>query len=83
MIKRALILSVLLGGIFLFAGLQSFQPKAPPDTRYIKINMQGEKLSSWSGPWSCVFDSKTGLLWEVKIAVFSQLLKTYPKLFVI
>lgn len=66
MIKRTLILSVLLGGILLFAGLQSFQPKAPPDTRYIKINMQGEKLSSWSGPWSCVFDSKTGLLWEVK-----------------
>jgi hypothetical protein len=32
----------------------------------IKITPKGEAISAWSGPWACVFDKRTGLLWEVK-----------------
>lgn len=34
--------------------------------RFTKLNKVGEALSPWQGPWSCVVDSKTGLIWENK-----------------
>ncbi len=36
----------------------------PP--RYVKVTNTGEHLMPWQGPWACVADEKTGLLWEVK-----------------
>ncbi len=66
MIKRAAALVILLGMVALYAA--SFQPRveSPPASRFIKINREGLPIDNWSGPWQCVFDQKTGLLWEVK-----------------
>lgn len=33
---------------------------------FTKIDMQGNVVPLWGGPWQCVYDSATGLLWEVK-----------------
>lgn len=57
-------------GIIFAAGLYAFlnRPLPPPpgDSPLIKIDDQGQSLAIWSGPWSCVYDTRTGLLWEVK-----------------
>lgn len=44
------------------------QPANPEPQPYhlVKINNRGDALAPWSGPWSCVCDTNTGLLWEVK-----------------
>ncbi len=34
--------------------------------RYQKVTQSGGFLLPWQGPWACVMDKKTGLLWEVK-----------------
>lgn len=34
--------------------------------RYQKVHQQGHHIAAKSGPWHCVFDKETGLLWEVK-----------------
>lgn len=39
--------------------------KTPP-LRYQKVHQQGHEIAAKSGPWHCVLDSETGLLWEVK-----------------
>lgn len=41
-------------------------PSIVNDPRYQKISALGENMPIWSGPWHCVFDKKTNLLWEVK-----------------
>lgn len=54
--------------IFLF-GFSAFNPvtlRQPSDFHLVKVNHQGEELAIWSGPWHCVFDQNTGLLWERK-----------------
>lgn len=42
------------------------QPTMPTQTRYVKINVKGEELSAWEGPWQCVHDKEHNLIWEVK-----------------
>jgi len=50
-----------------FAALHPIQkPKAPQDKRYVKLTNKGEQIPSWSGPWRCILDKKTGLVWEMK-----------------
>ncbi|MFO6425255.1 DUF1566 domain-containing protein [Motilimonas sp. KMU-193] len=34
--------------------------------RYQKVHQQGHSIAPKSGPWHCVRDNETGLLWEVK-----------------
>ena len=66
MVKRTLILIVLTGGVLALAW---FNPPPLPglhNARFIKIAPDGRELHAWGGPWSCVLDSDTGLVWEVK-----------------
>ncbi|WP_078084888.1 DUF1566 domain-containing protein [Microbulbifer mangrovi] len=57
-------------GLPLALGVAAFltQPAAPGPQPYhlVKIDNRGAALAPWSGPWSCVCDRNTGLLWEVK-----------------
>ncbi|MCE0556826.1 DUF1566 domain-containing protein [Motilimonas sp. E26] len=38
------------------------------ELRFAKVHQQGQIISPKSGPWHCVLDKQTGLLWEVKSA---------------
>ncbi|WP_444915518.1 Lcl C-terminal domain-containing protein [Microbulbifer sp. TRSA007] len=44
------------------------QPSQPLPSEYhlVKIDKNGEPIEAWAGPWSCICDTDTGLLWEVK-----------------
>jgi hypothetical protein len=35
-------------------------------TRYIKLDGAGKAMGPWKGPWQCVYDTRTHLIWEVK-----------------
>ena len=61
----AVLLSVLLMAAYAFWAMPA-EPLAATDSRYQKIDNQGQTLAAWAGPWSCVLDHKTGLIWEVK-----------------
>lgn len=37
-----------------------------PESRFIKLDIDGHPLSPWAGPWSCVLDKTTRLVWETK-----------------
>ncbi|MGF1751118.1 DUF1566 domain-containing protein [Vibrio cionasavignyae] len=63
------ILSSLLLFVFVVIGLFVFphqRPSEPASTRYSKISLNGLFVSPWQGPWSCIYDQKTKLLWEKK-----------------
>lgn len=67
MIKRTLLLATLIGLVLVVAWLNPPPlPGLPGDARFIKIAPDGQELNAWEGPWSCVLDTQTGLLWEVK-----------------
>lgn len=36
------------------------------ESRYIKLNNLGQPINAKMGPWHCVLDTKTQLVWEVK-----------------
>ncbi|WP_105103119.1 DUF1566 domain-containing protein [Microbulbifer pacificus] len=44
------------------------QPPPPEAAPYhlTKRDAAGQVIAPWSGPWSCVCDNSSGLLWEVK-----------------
>ncbi|ROS05499.1 uncharacterized protein DUF1566 [Sinobacterium caligoides] len=42
------------------------EPQSPIDSRYTKLDTQGQAIAAWQGPWSCIVDSQTGLVWENK-----------------
>jgi len=66
-LKRALILAAVVIGVVLWAYLHPIQkPKIPTESRYIKLTKDGSVINVWQGPWRCVKDSKTELLWEIK-----------------
>lgn len=59
--------------LLMLASVSTFiilSPIAPPpmnlEHRFVKLNQQGENLLPWQGPWSCIHDRATGLLWENK-----------------
>ena len=67
MVRRTLILLLLAGGVLAVAWLNPPPLPAPPvDPRYVKIAADGSELGAWEGPWSCVLDTRSGLVWEVK-----------------
>ena len=41
------------------------QPQ-PLATHYVKLDAQGQALAQWQGPFHCVLDERTQLIWEVK-----------------
>ncbi|GAB2887367.1 DUF1566 domain-containing protein [Microbulbifer echini] len=42
------------------------QAPQPPQYHLFKVNSKGKAINAWDGPWACVCDSRSGLLWEVK-----------------
>ncbi|WP_299595424.1 DUF1566 domain-containing protein [uncultured Microbulbifer sp.] len=64
--QRAFMLTVVPAATALAALLH--QPDFPQPTphHFTKIDYNGNPLPHWSGPWACVCDQRTGLLWEVK-----------------
>ena len=67
MIRRTLILFLLTVGVLAFAWFNPPPlPEPPADTRYVKISADGRELGAWDGPWACVLDRRTELVWEVK-----------------
>jgi hypothetical protein len=67
MLKRTIILIVLVASLLGFTFLKNNQESLKPaELRWQKLDSLGQNLSSWKGPWSCVEDKKTGLIWEVK-----------------
>jgi hypothetical protein len=56
--------------ILLLPSLTACSPTQPesvvPDGRFVKKDRNGQGVDPLSGPWACVEDKKTGLLWEVK-----------------
>lgn len=51
---------------FLLACSPSKPKSIALEGRFIKKNSDGRDVPALSGPWACVEDKKTGLLWEVK-----------------
>ena len=67
MIRRTLILILLTVGVLALARFNPPPlPEPPGNPRFVKIAPEGQELGPWEGPWSCVLDSRTGLVWEVK-----------------
>ena len=66
MTRRALLLLVMLSSLVVWSLWLPLEPVQEIPSRYVKINQQGQAVADWAGPWACVFDTKTGLLWEVK-----------------
>ncbi|MFC3031700.1 DUF1566 domain-containing protein [Pseudoalteromonas fenneropenaei] len=67
MIWRRILWTVLAVGIlFLLNDWQLTAPQPAAQARFFKVTTQGQVLAPWQGPWHCVLDSHTGLLWEVK-----------------
>ena len=66
MIKRALGLVLLIMVLAAYAVIQQPVPDSPSPSRWVKITREGQPVDNWSGPWQCVYDQTTGLLWEVK-----------------
>lgn len=64
--KRLFIFLFLIVSALVYATLNQPTPPTQGDAIYTKIGAQGEQLDIWGGPWSCVYDQNTGLLWEVK-----------------
>lgn len=66
MLLRLLILLSLFFTLIIYAWLN---PRLLPEnsaSRLVKLDAEGEAMNAWAGPWSCVLDQKTGLVWEVK-----------------
>lgn len=66
MIKRFFMLLVMFAILIAFVVVKQPQQEKPIDGRFIKVDKNGDAISSWAGPWACVYDHENGLLWEVK-----------------
>lgn len=66
MLTRMLIFIIIVFTVWTYANLNSPLPPTPSESSFVKIDENGSALSIWSGPWRCVYDTRTGLLWEVK-----------------
>lgn len=64
--RRALLLLAPPACVLLAAILHKPSPPTPAEYHLSKIDGNGGAMGAWSGPWACVCDSRTGLLWEVK-----------------
>lgn len=52
-------------GLMVLAGYQHSPPE-PIDSRFIKIDSEGHIIAHWQGPWACILDRESGLVWENK-----------------
>ena len=66
MIQRLVITALVLIFVIGYAAIKHFKDPQPLASGYIKLDAVGEPMPSWAGPWACVRDQTSGLLWEVK-----------------
>ena len=66
MIFRMLILTFILACLGVYSWLNPVAQRQIEDFHLVKVNNQGQAIEPWQGPWACVADKNTGLLWEVK-----------------
>lgn len=66
MIVRLFVLCVICLCVGLYTWLQPIEQRQPQTFHLVKINSRGQAIENWQGPWACVADQNTGLLWEVK-----------------
>ena len=67
MINRLIIVLMIIISLLIVSWLNPApQPSQPVESRFVKLNQFGEPMRPWEGPWSCVLDNKTGLIWENK-----------------
>lgn len=50
------------------AAVQSPNQSTEAPQRYLKLDRQGRPVQPKQGPWHCIVDTATGLIWEVKSA---------------
>lgn len=66
MIKRAFLLAGILLSALIWAWLHPQITPQPVTSRLVKVDSTGQLLGPWEGPWACVYDQHTELLWERK-----------------
>ena len=66
MLTRTVIFIFIILAAGVYATLNQPQPPTQHESPFVKIDQRGNALAIWSGPWSCVYDTRSGLLWEVK-----------------
>ena len=59
------IISAIVLSVIAFGRYHHNEPKVNA-SRFQKLNKEGQPISVWQGPWACVVDKKTGLVWENK-----------------
>jgi hypothetical protein len=63
---RVIFLLALLLSALGYNALNPLMSRTPSEFHLVKTDRQGQALPIWSGPWQCVFDQKTNLMWETK-----------------
>ena len=67
MLGRAALLCLLLVGLSTIVWRHPPPLPTPPEhERWQKVDVRGQILPAWGGPWQCVLDRHRGLMWEVK-----------------
>lgn len=59
---------LLIGSLVLLVGFSYYDHRPSPEneSRFVKLDKKGDPLQVWQGPWACVLDTETGLIWENK-----------------
>ena len=65
-IFRVLILIMLIVALLMAAFNVNQSKPTTSLNRWVKLDVAGVSITNWSGPWSCILDQKTGLIWENK-----------------
>lgn len=66
MYARALLVFALPAALLFAAAQHRANPPVPAPHYLHKIDHRGTPMPAWSGPWACVCDTRTNLLWEIK-----------------
>lgn len=66
MTNRIILSAVIVCLVSLYCVVNANSDPQPQPYHLTKIAADGSSLPAWQGPWQCVVDSRTGLLWEVK-----------------
>ena len=66
MIYRALMLCVAITVLVIYLISENKVEHYAQASYWVKIDASGEPINNWAGPWSCILDKKTGLIWENK-----------------
>ncbi|AQQ66778.1 hypothetical protein Mag101_03330 [Microbulbifer agarilyticus] len=64
--QRAFILVAIPATTLVAAALYRPPHPQPNPHHFVKIDSSGSAMPAWAGPWACICDRRSGLLWEVK-----------------